>query len=58
MDGDRLSDITTDLFRGRSETWDLRISVKEDAVNVGGLTLFGKKFGNHDQDIVFKVYYS
>ena len=58
MDGDMLSEVTTDSFQGNSETWDLRISVKDDAVNVGGLTLFGKKFGNHDQDILFKVYYS
>ena len=41
-----------------AETWDIRIEVKPDAENVGGVTLFGKKFGNHDQDINFKAYYS
>ena len=58
MDGDMVSNVTTSDFKESTEIWDLKISVKEDAVNVGGLTLFGKKFGNHEQDILFKVYYS
>ncbi len=33
----------------------LRIGVKEDAVNKGGINLFGANFGDHPQDIVFKV---
>lgn len=32
----------------------VRIGVKNDAHNIGGLNLFGSKFGNYPQDIVLK----
>ena len=35
----------------------LRIGVKEDAVNRGGLNLFGEKFGNYQQNILVKLSY-
>ena len=34
----------------------LRIGVKNDASNKGGLNLFGKSFGDYPQDIMFKIY--
>ncbi len=37
---------------------DIRLGVKPDALNVGGLNLFGEKFGNYPQPIVLKVDYS
>ncbi|MGY3814467.1 ArsR/SmtB family transcription factor [Globicatella sulfidifaciens] len=58
IDGDPLSDITTQNFSVDSQIWKFRIEVKEDAQNVGGCTLFGSKFGNHPQDIIFKTYTS
>jgi predicted transcriptional regulator len=58
MDGDPLSEVSIADLNKTAETWDIRIEVKPDAENVGGVTLFGKKFGNHDQDINFKAYYS
>ncbi len=58
MDGDPLSEVSIAGLNKTAETWDIRIEVKPDAENVGGVTLFGKKFGNHDQDINFKAYYS
>ncbi|WP_314060466.1 ArsR family transcriptional regulator [uncultured Vagococcus sp.] len=58
MDGDPLSAIRTTDIDFASETWTFKIEVKNDAKNVGGCTLFGKGFGNHDQDIDFNVYYS
>jgi len=36
----------------------LRIGVKEDAIHQGGVNLFGRQFGDHEQDIVMKVHYS
>ncbi len=33
----------------------VRIGVKQDAQYVGGINLFGRKFGNHPQDIVLKM---
>ncbi|SEC75369.1 transcriptional regulator [Paenibacillus sp. GP183] len=37
---------------------DLRIGVKEEARYKGGLNLFGKHFGDYEQDIVMKIYYT
>jgi len=37
---------------------DLRVGVKENAQNKGGLNLFGKRFGDYEQDIVMKIFYS
>ena len=58
MDGVPLSDITIDDIPSQEDTWQLRVEVKEDAENVGGCTIFGRGFGNYDQDIKIKVFYS
>lgn len=58
MDGDPLSGITLSDIDDSLDIWNLKIEVKEDAKNVGGVTLFGKSFGNHEQDIIVKTYYS
>ncbi|MDO3411968.1 ArsR family transcriptional regulator [Saccharibacillus sp. CPCC 101409] len=57
VDGDPMSDVSVADLDTSCDRWTLRIEVKEDAKNVGGATIFGKKFGNHNQDIVFKMYY-
>lgn len=57
VDGDPMSDISIADLDTNCDRWTLRIEVKEDARNVGGATIFGKKFGNHNQDILFKMYY-
>jgi predicted transcriptional regulator len=36
---------------------DMRIGVKEDAAFKGGLNLFGRRFGNFEQDIVMRIDY-
>lgn len=35
----------------------VKFGVKEDALNKGGMNLFGKKFGNYEQDIIMKLQY-
>ena len=35
-----------------------RFQVEDDAENVGGLTLFGKGFGNYNQDMEVQISYS
>lgn len=57
IDGDPLSPVSVNDLDTTCDRWSFRIEVKEDAEHVGGATLFGKKFGNHNQDIVFKLYY-
>lgn len=58
IDGDFLSDVTVNDIQQSLEVWNLKFEVNEESENVGGLTLFGKKFGNHSQDIIVKTYYS
>uniref|UniRef100_A0A7C1FIB5 ArsR family transcriptional regulator n=1 Tax=Caldilinea aerophila TaxID=133453 RepID=A0A7C1FIB5_9CHLR len=36
----------------------IRIGVKPDAINVGGMNLFGKRFGNYAQDLILKIIYT
>lgn len=36
----------------------MRVGIKEDALNNGGINLFGKGFGNYDTDIVMRLDYN
>lgn len=59
MDGEKFSDIRiTDLNLNDSPFITLRIGIKPDAQNKGGLTIFGEGFGNHPQNILLSMYYS
>lgn len=55
MDGERMSDITLADIKLSEAFWTLRFTVDEESPNVGGLTIYGAGFGNHDQDIVICV---
>ncbi|WP_046226420.1 ArsR/SmtB family transcription factor [Paenibacillus dauci] len=57
MDEERMSDITIGDLNLQESYWTLRFAVEEDAAHVGGLTLYGAGFGNHDQDVVVRAYY-
>lgn len=58
MDGEPFSKITiNDLKLYQSPFITLKFAVEQQSQNVGGLTLFGKGFGNHDQDIKVNLYY-
>jgi predicted transcriptional regulator len=55
IDGVQASTISLgDLANSLGTTYDVRIGIKEDAHNPGGVNLFGLKFGNYPQDIVMK----
>ncbi len=59
IDGHKLSDIClSDLHLDDSPFIRLKIGIKKDAANSGGLTIFGAGFGNHDQNILLSLYYS
>ncbi|UQZ35758.1 transcriptional regulator [Paenibacillus sp. PK3_47] len=58
MDGLKLSDVTLTQVGIRDKQWTFRLSVEEDAEHIGGLTLFGKGFGNYNDDLVFELFYS
>ncbi|MBY9077036.1 ArsR family transcriptional regulator [Paenibacillus sp. HN-1] len=56
IDGDRMSNMTIADLKLSEPFWTIRFSVEEQAEHVGGLTLYGAGFGNHDQDIVIRAY--
>ena len=59
IDAHFLSNVTLeDLHLTDSPLIQFRIEVKDTAENVGGVTLFGRDFGNNPQNILFTVYYS
>lgn len=56
LDGEPLSAVTlTDLALDGYPYVKVRLGVRPDAENVGGLNLFGSKFGNNAQGIVLKL---
>lgn len=58
VDGVRLSNVVLDDLNLRSSSFiSVRFGIKSDAVNVGGLNLFGRRFGNYPQDIVMRIRY-
>lgn len=58
IDGKKLSDTTIDELEIEKEDFiELKIGVKENARNVGGMNLFGRKFGNYRQDIMLRYRY-
>jgi predicted transcriptional regulator len=57
IDGIKVSETTLSSLDIRQKYWSFRIAVLPDAVNVGGVTLFGKGFGNYSRDITFKLYF-
>lgn len=58
IDGIKVSEVTLTDLDIRQKYWNFRLSVLPDAVNAGGLTIFGKGFGNYSRDIMFKLYFS
>ena len=58
IDGQRISNLClADIGLSESEFISIRIGVKPDSYNVGGINLFGSKFGNYPQDIVLNIRY-
>ena len=59
IDGGKISDVTISGLRLKAnDTITLRISVPESAANIGGCTLFGKGFGNYNQDIKVRALFT
>lgn len=59
INNSRVSNVTIeDLRVMEQKTVVVRIGNKEDAVYLGGFNIFGKKFGDYEQDIVLSISYS
>lgn len=57
VDEAKMSDITMSDLGLTGSRFYVRFSVKEDANPPGGLTIFGKAFGDYNQDIIVTTYY-
>jgi len=58
IDGLQISDVTIDSFKlDFRSSLRLRLAVEDNARYIGGLTIFGKSFGNYGQDIKVNIHY-
>jgi len=58
VDGVQISSIKLDdLKLDKGSAISVRIGIKADAKNIGGINLFGSKFGNYPQDIILRQTY-
>jgi len=56
LSGQKLSDVTLqDLRLPEHHSIRLRIGIDDDGGRPGGINIFGRGFGNHDQDIVMRL---
>lgn len=59
IDGVKLSTVNlAQLALGDNPHICMRLEIKDDARNVGGINLFGKRFGNYQQDLVMRTHYA
>jgi predicted transcriptional regulator len=57
LDGEKTSDVTLDQFHlAEHHSIRLRVGIDENAEHPGGVNIFGKGFGNHDQDIILRLH--
>ena len=57
IDGIQISEVTlTDLDIRAHTSVKVWIGIKKDAANIRGVNIFGRGFGNYDQDIMMKMY--
>ena len=57
IDGVLVSGVTiSDLKLSEHHSVKVKIGIKDDAQNVGGVNIFGRGFGNYDQDIKLRLY--
>jgi predicted transcriptional regulator len=56
IDGVQVSKVTvSDLNLAEHHSIKVKLGIKDDAPNVGGMNIFGRGFGNYDQDIVLRL---
>lgn len=58
LDGQPFTDVSINDINWHDPTITVRFAIKADAKHKGGCTIFGAGFGNYDQDIQMKLFYS
>ena len=57
VDGIKISTVTLkDLDIGSHHSIRLRVGIRGDARHPGGINIFGRGFGNYDQDIIMRIH--
>ena len=58
LDFVKVSDVTiNDIKLNKQPYLSIKIEIKDDAKNIGGINIFGEKFGDYPQGIVLKIKY-
>lgn len=58
VDGIQVSDVKLNDLKLGAQPWvTVRLGVKANARHVGGMNLFGKKFGNYPEDLTLRISY-
>ena len=57
IDGTKISEVTLDQLTIRQKYLTIKVAILEEAINIGGITIFGSNFGNYNQDIICRLYY-
>lgn len=56
IDGLKISDTTVDDLKLQDRPYiSLKLGVKSNSENIGGMNLFGSKFGNYEQGLIMKI---
>lgn len=56
IDGNKVSDLTIDELKlNTHHSIKVTIGIKKDAENVGGINIFGKGFGNYNNDLILQL---
>lgn len=58
MDGLQLSGVTLEDVDIRRKQWTFGFSVEDESLHIGGLTLFGKGFGNYNDHLILELFYT
>ncbi|PWV88430.1 putative transcriptional regulator [Paenibacillus cellulosilyticus] len=58
VDGLKVSDVGLLDIDTSAINWTFRIAAEDTGRGRGGLTLYGRSFGNYDQDLIFRSYYT
>lgn len=58
MDAKKISGVTIADLPIRDKQWTFRMAVPGQSSSNTGIALFGRGFGNHQQDLLFQLYYS
>ncbi|HEX3021337.1 MAG TPA: transcriptional regulator, partial [Lachnospiraceae bacterium] len=58
LDDDKVSDMTIEEYQlSQKEYISVKLGIKDEAANKGGMNVFGDSFGDYEQDIVLKIYF-